>query len=302
LDVKKGLERYGGDEAVYLSILRKYVAVNRELLKTMNDPIEETIDDFRIKVYGIKGASYEIFGNQTGDFAKALEDACIRGDLDFVREFNPYFMENATALIDNIQKYISSFDEIKQTIEKDKIDDDLLMLKAACTLPLAGKPVKVNGIKYFDGGVTTMIPIGESIKNGCDKHIVVTTKPSSFVRKPTGGFTKFLVGLKYPRLAKDLETRTDNYYKELETVQQLKADGKCIHLHPNIDLGIKRFSGDKDKRYNYSIWFSKSASIGHSALQCFSRATRKDLLMYNFMKGSSIFPIPRKPILNSCLI
>lgn len=44
-------------------------------------------------------------------------------------------------------------------VKKQELDDDLRLLKGACTLPLAGSPVPYRDGLYMDGGVTTMVPI-----------------------------------------------------------------------------------------------------------------------------------------------
>ena len=127
-----------------------------------------------------------------------------------------------------------------------EMDEDFKLLKAACTLPLAGKPVEYQGKKYIDGGVTTMIPVQRSIDYGCDRHVVVTTKDASFVRKPTGFLTNSLIKTvyrKYPALIKDLYARTEVYYNERALVDRLVEEQKCLYLYPSVDLGVGRFSG-----------------------------------------------------------
>ena len=135
-------------------------------------------------------------------------------------------------------------------IEAKKMDDDFKLLRAACTLPLAGKPVTYEGKKYIDGGVTTMIPIARSMEYGCDRHFVVTTKDASFVRKPTGAATNVLIKMmyrKYPKLIKDLYARTDVYYEERKIVDALVEEKKCLYIYPSVDLGVGRFSGNYQK-------------------------------------------------------
>ena len=68
------------------------------------------------------------------------------------------------------------------------LDDDLQLLKACCTLPIAGDAVMYKGRKLLDGGITKMIPIERALEKGCTKMLVITTKPADFVRKPAGSF------------------------------------------------------------------------------------------------------------------
>ena len=129
-------------------------------------------------------------------------------------------------------------------------DDRWLFIKAACTLPIAGRSVMIKGKKYMDGGLTSMIPIERSLENNCDKHFVVTTKDISFVRKPNSKPLQLLLDLiylKYPRMLKDFRKRTDVYYAQRHEVARLVEEGKAMHIYPSKNLGVKRFKGDREQ-------------------------------------------------------
>lgn len=124
-------------------------------------------------------------------------------------------------------------------------------IKAATALPFFGKFVKIDGVKYTDGGVTTMIPITRSIQQGCTKHIVVTTKSPEFVRKP---FKKasiwFLKYIRYPfhkPMVEDFAKRTDVYYQERKLVDELVASNDCIYLYPSQETGVTRYKGSHEQ-------------------------------------------------------
>lgn len=127
------------------------------------------------------------------------------------------------------------------------VDDKWKFVQAACTLPIAGRAVKINGRKYLDAGITSMMPIKRSLNYGCDKHIVVTTKSKDFVRKPNHPLLQFVLDLmyiKYPKMRREFRERTGVYYKEKAQVEQLEKEKKAIFLRPSKDLGVKRFKGD----------------------------------------------------------
>ncbi len=133
--------------------------------------------------------------------------------------------------------------------DKNELDEGLRLLKGACTLPIAGNIVDYNGHRYIDGGVTTMVPIDQSIKYGCDKHLVIITKDEGYVRKPAGKplltATKFNYP-KYPALVDNLKVRTDVYYSEMEKVQNMVEEGNAMLFRPTKHLNVKRFSGDHE--------------------------------------------------------
>lgn len=123
-------------------------------------------------------------------------------------------------------------------------------VKAACTLPIVGKAVKIEGKKYMDGGITTMIPLDKSIEKQCTKHIVVTTKSADYVRKDQGFLEKHLLRFVYrksPKLIEGFESRKDVYYHERAKIDELVDRGEAVYLYPSREVGVSRFGGDRDK-------------------------------------------------------
>ena len=133
-------------------------------------------------------------------------------------------------------------------VKKQELDDDLRLLKGACTLPLAGSPVPYCGGLYMDGGVTTMVPIKRSLGYGCDKHLVIVTKDEGYVRKPSSKMLLNTSKMAYHNqaLIDALKIRSDVYYEEMNLVDDLQKEGKALLLRPSKNLGVKRFSGDAE--------------------------------------------------------
>lgn len=135
-------------------------------------------------------------------------------------------------------------------IKAQDLDPELRLLKAACTLPGFSKAVDYQGAKLIDGGVTTMIPIDQSLKNGIDKHIVISTKTNDYVRKPISKMTRLILWVfyhKYPKLRADLKLRAPRYYQEKAQVDALVNQGLALKINPSYDTGISRFGGDLEK-------------------------------------------------------
>lgn len=131
-----------------------------------------------------------------------------------------------------------------------EFDQDNLFIKAACTLPMFGRKVNINGIDYLDGGITTMIPIKQSLANDNQRHLVITTKPDNYVRKPYSKFVLWLfkvVYRKYPKLSKDIAKRDQAYYDEIALVKSLVKKQEAIYVNPTKDIGVTRFGGNKEQ-------------------------------------------------------
>ncbi|CAM3493696.1 patatin family protein [Erysipelothrix sp. HDW6B] len=145
--------------------------------------------------------------------------------------------------------------EGEQTVWKDKyeIAKHPRYIQAACTLPIVGRRVSIEGRDYMDGGITTMIPVQRSIDAGCVKHMIVTTKSKDYVRKPQGFVSSSMLKIiyrKYPKLVNDFSDRVDVYYRERKLIDSLVDEEKALYMYPTEELGIGRFKGSKDQFEN----------------------------------------------------
>lgn len=123
-------------------------------------------------------------------------------------------------------------------------------LKAACTLPIIGKVVKINNQSYFDGGITEMIPIKEAVFDGNEKHLVITTKPSGYKRKSANPLIVSLMKALYPicpEMAADYKIRHLNYIKQINMIKDLENDKKAVYIYPSEKVDVSRMSGDETK-------------------------------------------------------
>lgn len=137
-----------------------------------------------------------------------------------------------------------------ETIWKDNadIEKNTELIRAACALPIASAVVTIDGKKYLDGGVTKMIPIERSLEMGCTKHLVITTKPADYVRKPGAIGVKILMRIlygQYPKLREDYNIRHINYYDQIHKIEELVNAGNAIHIRPSRTIQVARFKGDE---------------------------------------------------------
>lgn len=125
---------------------------------------------------------------------------------------------------------------------------DIEELKAACTLPLLGKVAKLNDREMLDGGITDMIPIEQAIKDGCDKHIIITTKPGDYIRKPSNKIVVEIMKLRYgncPNISKDYNIRHHNYYIQISSIKNLVKEGKALYIYPSKTSNVSRLGGSQ---------------------------------------------------------
>jgi len=132
LNIDKGIKRFGGQEDPYIEILRAYSKNTKKILATI-DSYPEEIKNYVIIIHGLKGSNYSICADESGDFAKTLEEAAKAGDWDYVIKNNPLFIERSYKFISAIDEILPPDDSEKNKTEKDKPDETILTkLRTAC--------------------------------------------------------------------------------------------------------------------------------------------------------------------------
>lgn len=59
----------------------------------------------------------------------------------------------------------------------DMRQDDYRVLMASCCIPVACKPIEIGGVPYYDGALGDTIPLQKAFADGCDKVVLILTKP-----------------------------------------------------------------------------------------------------------------------------
>lgn len=125
--------------------------------------------------------------------------------------------------------------------------NDYSALKASCCLPLACKPVEIDGRLYFDGGVAEPIPIEKALADGCDKIIIVLTKPRgqyAEAMRHTDIVTRALH--EFPAVARQTALRQKKCLHALQIIEQLEKDGRAFVLAPEDCFGMKTLTRDRE--------------------------------------------------------
>lgn len=119
----------------------------------------------------------------------------------------------------------------------DMVQDDYAAIKASSALPLVSDPYPVNGRPCFDGGLSDPIPVQKALDAGCEKVVVVLTRPRDYYRssKRDARLAR-LVAPRYPRIAEALVNRAGLYNLQLDLAKKYERDGKVLIVAPD-DIG-----------------------------------------------------------------
>lgn len=131
---------------------------------------------------------------------------------------------------------------------KDNIQkDDYSALKASCAIPGICHPYKVNDRLYFDGAVGDPVPIEKMFELGCDKVVLILTKPEDFLRSPkTDLKLARMIQKKFPIAADCLRARAGRYNVGVAKAKEYAAEGKVLIVAPDDTCGVSTLTRKRE--------------------------------------------------------
>lgn len=126
--------------------------------------------------------------------------------------------------------------------------DDYFPLMASSSLPVVNKPYTVNGVPYYDGGIADPIPLAHAFADGCDRVVVILTRPRDY-RKPISRDLRFarLMRPRYPKAARLVMLRSRLYNDQLEYALGCEKQGRALIVAPDDTGGLDTLTKDKNK-------------------------------------------------------
>ena len=121
--------------------------------------------------------------------------------------------------------------------------DDYRLIMASSAIPAACRPVELNEIPYFDGGLSDAIPVSRALEKGCDRLVVILSKMRDYVRKPQG--MRFLYTMRcrqYPQIISLIDHRHIAYNQNLQEVFALERAGKAFVFAPSHPIHVGTYS------------------------------------------------------------
>ena len=123
-----------------------------------------------------------------------------------------------------------------------------LVLQASCALPFMFPIFHIDGQPYLDGGIADGIPFERALKQGCDRIVVVLTRPRDYVRKPDSVLK--LVDRKYrewPNFCEAMRNRAERYNACRQRLFELERQGKAMVFAPDTTYGVSRTERNVEK-------------------------------------------------------
>ena len=126
--------------------------------------------------------------------------------------------------------------------------DDYSPIKASCCVPVMNKPYEIDNVGYFDGGISDPIPYKKAFEKGCDKLVVILTRPKNDFRDPKDDLKVYRLFKKsYPKAAEVFKHRAQIYNQSLREILKLEKEGKVFVIAPESIGKLKTLTQDHDQ-------------------------------------------------------
>ena len=132
----------------------------------------------------------------------------------------------------------------KSYLRKDHYD----IFKASCALPVFCKPYMIGEMPCLDGGICDPIPVDRALDGGCDKVVLILTRPVSQPREAKKDrVIADLLSRSYPKAGECMRRRYKTYNDGVARAQALQAQGKVLIIAPDDICGLSTLTKDREK-------------------------------------------------------
>ena len=164
----------------------------------------------------------------------------------FPFDFNTYFSSST------VTEYVCTCCETGKAEYFSETDDErrlMTITKATCSVPMLCEPVEIEGRHYLDGSIADSIPIERALEQGCDRVVVILTKPDT--NTPPTDYRKFRTVIhsmykQYPAFVEACMTRVERYEQTIKLMNRLEAEGRAFIFRPKL-AAISKFEHDSGK-------------------------------------------------------
>lgn len=161
------------------------------------------------------------------------------------------------ATVTNVKTGKAEYIKVKNALK------EMEVLRASSAMPYVSKIVEWSGNEYLDGGIADSIPVEACKKLGCDKIILILTRPITYRKAKTSRLVKNLNKIfyrNYPNLVKALNERNQNYNRQVENIIKMEKRGELFVIRPSKPIQMKRIEKDIHKLqevYDLGIYDAK---------------------------------------------
>ena len=131
----------------------------------------------------------------------------------------------------------------KEDIRQDCYD----IFKASSSIPWVCRPYPVEGRPCFDGACADPVPVRRALEEGCDRVVLLLTKPRDTVRTSRkDDRLARMIRRRYPQAARGIHLRAKRYNEGVAFAKALEAEGRALIVAPDDTCGIDTLRRDAE--------------------------------------------------------
>ena len=120
------------------------------------------------------------------------------------------------------------------------------IFKASSAIPFVCRPYTIDWMPYFDGALGDPVPVEKAFQCGCDKVVVLLTRPADRARGPgKDAFFADRIARRYPFAARKLRTRVERYNRGVALAKRYQAEGRALIVAPDDTCGVDTLSRER---------------------------------------------------------
>ena len=125
--------------------------------------------------------------------------------------------------------------------------DDYRILMASSAIQVVCPAQVIGGVPYYDGALGDPVPVEKAFADGCDRVVLLLTKPEGEIRRSdTDGKLAKRLEKRYPAAAEGLRRRAERYNRGVALAQDYARQGKLLIVAPDDTCGVRTLSRDRD--------------------------------------------------------
>lgn len=147
--------------------------------------------------------------------------------------------------------------------KEDMAQDSYDVFKASSSIPFFCPPYEIDGVPYYDGALGDPVPVKKAFELGCDRVVVILTKPENVLRTPKKD-ERLAAGIrkKYPMAAKVLCERAQRYNEEVALAQAYARQGRVLIVAPDDTCGVDTLRRERESLHRlYEKGYADGARI-----------------------------------------
>ncbi len=131
--------------------------------------------------------------------------------------------------------------------KRDVGQDNYDIMKASSALPFMCRPYRIGDTEYYDGALGDPVPVRKALDEGCDKVVLILTRPEDVPRTPQRD-EKYAARIQkqYPKAAEALRHRAEKYNFGVALAREYVKTGKVLIISPDDTCGVGIATRKKD--------------------------------------------------------